>query len=254
MNEAVRFCSTEDCNRLTTLHLCTVCILELSGLLDEAGPIVALIDGAIFRTSVTSNPGSGGGGGVASSKPAMNIDAFLLKAWLSQLPSSAHAEAMDNPTAGRTLHMAREWVAQGRDLVWGPEDKRVYGRCEQPLEGGDDPALCDGQLTAHPDDPSVKCPACDSVHQVEDLLAHLRWRARGEPMTPRGVREYLQRKAKVSVLKKDFENWVHRGKLGYVLDRVTTTGKPQRLYYPGDVLEVHEDTRDWGRRRYGLKL
>lgn len=73
-------------------------------------------------------------------------------------------------------------------------------------------------------------------------------------MTPRGVREYLQQKARVFILKKDFENWVHRGKLGYVLDRVNTTGNAQRIYYPGDVLEVHEDTRDWGMRRHGLKL
>ncbi len=185
----------------------------------------------------------------------MNLDAFLLKAWLCQLPARAHAEAMDNPKAGETLYMAREWVQNGRDLVWGPEEKRVYGECEEPLDGdGDEGYLCDGRLTAHPDDVSAKCPDCSTVHYVSDLLDRLRMKARGEPMTPRGVREYLQRKAKVSVLKKDFENWVSRGRLGYVLDRVNTTGKAQRLYYPGDVLEVHEDTRDWGRRRYGLKV
>ena len=246
-------CTTPECHRLTTLYLCTDCIIELDGLLEDVPVLVRLLDGPINRTSVTKNPGSGAGGHAAS-KPAINLDALLLKAWLCQLPSRAHGEAMENPDAGRTLYMARIWVPQACDLVWGPEDKRVYGSCEEPIEGGDSPTLCDGRLTARPDDESVKCPACGTVHHVRDLLARLRAKARGEPMTPRGVREYLQRKAKVAVLRKDFENWVARGKLGYVLDRVTTDGKAQRLYYPGDVLEVHEDTRDWGRRRYGLKL
>lgn len=248
-------CTTPDCSRLTTLYLCTDCIVELDGLLEDVETLVRFLDGPIARTSVTRNPGSGGGGGVAASKPAINLDALLLKAWLCQLPARAHAEAMDNPNAGKTLYMARIWVGQGRDLVWGPEDKRVYGECGEPLKGEEDEEyLCTGRLTAHPDDVSVKCPECNTVHYIRDLLDRLRTKARGEPMTPRGVREYLQRKAKVSVLKKDFENWVSRGKLVYVLDRVNTTGIAQRLYYPGDVLEVHEDTRDWGRRRYGLKV
>lgn len=240
-------CTTLDCYRATTLYLCTDCILELDALLEDVPPIVQLLDGPINRTSVTRSPGSGGGGGHQGSKPAINLDALLLKAWLCQLPDRAHAEAMDNPNAGETLYMARIWVQQGRDLVWGPEDKRVYGQCEEPLEGGDAPTLCDGQLTAHPDDLSVKCPACATVHHVSDILFRLRVKARGEPMTPRGVRDYLRRKAKVSVLKKDFENWVQLGRLGYVLDHVNTEGKARRIYYPGDVLRVFEDMR--GRRR-----
>lgn len=242
-------CTAPDCLRATTLHLCTDCILELDELLGDVPDLVRLLDGPISRTSVTRNPGAGGGGGHAGSKPAINLDALLLKAWLCQLPPRAHAEAMDNPSAGETLYMARIWVKQGRDLVWGPEDKRVYGPCEEPLEGEDEEEsiLCAGQLTANPDDGSVRCPQCDTVHCVQDLLARLRTKARGEPMTPREVREYLQRKAKVSVLKKDFENWVQLGRLGYVLDRVTTSGTARRIYYPGDVLRVFEDMR--GRRR-----
>lgn len=236
-------CTTPDCYRETTLALCMACIVELAGLLEDVPSLVRLLDGPISRTSVTRNPGSGGGGGHPGSKPAINLDALLLKAWLCQLPSSAHSEAMENPNAGETLYMARIWVKQGRDLVWGPEDKRVYGQCEEPLDGGQSPTLCDGRLTAHPDDVSVKCPACATVHHVHDLLDRLRQKARGEPMTPRGVREYLQKKAKVSILKKDFENWVQHGKLAYVLDRVCNAGKARRIYYPGDVLEVFEDMR-----------
>jgi hypothetical protein len=247
----VTTCTTLDCFRETTLYLCTECIVELDGLLQDVGTLVRLLDGPIARTSVTKNPGAGGGGGHAGSKPAINLDALLLKAWLCQLPARAHAEAMDNPDAGRTLYMARIWVPQGRDLVWGPEDKRVYGECEEEMpEAGQ----CTGRLVAHPDDVSVKCKVCGTVHDIRDILDRLRDKARGQPMAPRIVREYLQKKARVLILKKDFENWVHRGKLGYVLDRVNTTGSAQRMYYPGDVLEVHEDTRGWGKRRHGLKL
>lgn len=249
MKEEVRFCTTEDCGRLTTLYLCTDCIVELSKLLDDVAPILLLIDDAFHRTSVTRSPGSsGGGGGVASSKPAMNIDAYLLKAWLNQLPMSAHAEAMDNPAAGRTLYMAREWISSGRDLVWGPEDKRVYGRCGVMDEPGpdideDEPQPCAGLLVAHPDHSTVKCPDCNTVHQVDEILADLRRKVRGQPMTPREVRELLQRKARAFILKKDFENWVQLGRLAYVLDHVSSLGRGRRLYYPGDVLTVFEDMR-----------
>ncbi|MDI2019714.1 hypothetical protein [Paenarthrobacter nicotinovorans] len=243
-------CTAEDCNRPTSLYLCTDCILELDSLLADVDPILSLIDGAIEQTSVTRSPGASGGGGHAKSKPAMNVDAWLLRSWLHQLPARAHATAMDNPKAGEILYMARIWVQQGRDLVWGPEDKRVYGQCEEPLDGedeDDDPIPCDGRLVAHPDDATVKCPVCNTVHNVSEVLDKLRRKARGEPMPPRAVRDYLQRKARVIVTKFDFENWVKLGRLHYVLDRVTTTTKAQRIYYPGDVLEVSERMR--ARRR-----
>jgi hypothetical protein len=243
----VTYCTTENCHRETTLHLCTDCIVELDGLLADVPDLVRLLDGPISQTSVTRNPGSSGGGGHPGSKPAINIDAMLLKAWLCQLPARAHAEAVDNPDAGRTVYMARIWVQRARDLVWGPEDKRVYGQCEEPIDGGDDPTLCDGMLVARPDDVSVQCPNCYTVHHVSDVLARLRAKARGNPMSPRAVREYLQQKAKVFIQKKDFENWVQLGKLAYVLEHVTTTEKARRIYYPGDVLEVFEDMR--ARRR-----
>lgn len=260
MSESVGFCTTDDCNRLTTLYLCTACIVELADLLQDVRPILDRIDAVIYRMTVTRAPGSsGGGGGVPGSTPAMNVDAYMLKAHLHSLPYSAHAEAIENPRAGWTLFMARDWISTGRDHVWGPEDKRVYGRCGEPIQvpmnetpDAEDDATseevpCPGQLIAHPDDVSVKCPDCATVHHIHELLARLRVKARGEPMTPRGVREHLQKNARVSILKKDFENWVQLGRLGYVLDRVTTSMNAPRIYYPGDVLQVFEDMR--ARRR-----
>ncbi|NVM97817.1 hypothetical protein [Arthrobacter sp. SDTb3-6] len=222
--------------------------MELDDLLKDVPVLVQFLPGAIHQTSVTRSPGaSGGGGGHASSKPPINLDALLLRTWLCQLPDRAYGVAMEDPEAGQTLFMARLWVGQARDLVWGPEDKRVYGHCGEQLEDDAGPTLCDGHLVARPDDVSVKCQACGTVHHVHDILYRLRLKARGQPMPPRHVREYLQKKAKAFILKKDFENWVQMGRLAYVLDRVTTEGQAQRIYFPGDVLEVFQDMR--GRRR-----
>jgi hypothetical protein len=251
VKDEVRFCTAGDCNRLTTLYLCTSCVLDFDDLLQDRGPILDRIDAVIYRLTQTSAPGAGGGG-VASSKPAMNVDAFMLKAHLHSLTRSAHAEAMENPEAGRTLFMAREWITNGRDLVWGPEDKRVYGKCglvedPDPDIDDDDPQPCPGQLVAHPDDATVKCPECNTIHSVAEILAELRERVRGRPTTPSAVRSHLQRMARVTVTKFDIENWVKRRKVRYVLDRVGVGIREQRLYYPGDVLTVAEETR--ARRR-----
>jgi hypothetical protein len=66
-------------------------------------------------------------------------------------------------------------------------------------------------------------------------------------MPPREAREFLQKEARVFILKKDFENWVQLGKLPYVLERVTTTDKPRKIYYPGDILSIFHEMRE--RRR-----
>lgn len=242
MNEEVRFCTTEDCRRLTYMYLCTDCILELDELLQDVPSILERIDDVIYRLEQTRAPGAGGGGGVAGSKPAMNVDAYILKAHLHSLPWSANAEAA-KPNAGQTLYMARIWIPQGRDLVWGPEDKRVYGQCglidePDPDIDDDEPEPCPGRLIAHPDETVVKCPECNARHQVAAVLEGLRRKARGEPMPPRAVRELLQRKARVVVSKFDFENYVKLDKLTYVLDRVNSEGRSSKLYYPGDVLDV----------------
>lgn len=240
-------CTTDDCHKQTSLYLCTDCIVELDSLLKDRGPLLKFIGGAIDQTAVTRSPGaSGGGGGVAKSRPAMNVDAYLLRAWLHQLPYRAYETASDNPDAGKILFMARDWIPKARDLVWGPEDSRVYGRCEEPLEGeskDDDPILCDGRLVAHPDDSTVKCPECNTVHDINEIMDKLRRKVRGEPMSPSAVRELLRAKARASITKKDIENWVSRGKLRYVLDHVSSISRDRKFYYPGDVLKVFEDMR-----------
>lgn len=53
------------------------------------------------------------------------------------------------------------------------------------------------------------------------------------------VRRYLSSAAGVQVSKKDMENWIQLGRLGYVLERVEVAKRPRRIYFPGDVLHLH---------------
>ena len=123
MSLDTRPCTADECQTLTTLSLCTNHILELDELLQDVPTLINFLTGPIHRTSVTHKPGGGSfGGSHPGSKPPINLDALLLQAWLKQLPARAHNEAMENPQAGRTLHMAQIWVTNARTLVWGPED------------------------------------------------------------------------------------------------------------------------------------
>lgn len=118
-------CTTEDCGRATSLYLCTTCIIEFDDLLKDVPVLIPLLDGVRAGTSVTRKPGSGGGGGHPGSRPPGNLDAMELQAWLNQLPTRAHEVATNNPDAGRLLYMARIWVKNARNLVWGAEPETV---------------------------------------------------------------------------------------------------------------------------------
>jgi len=118
-------CTNVDCGRATSLFLCTTCILELDDLLKEVPVLVPLLDGVRAGTSVTRKPGSGGGGGQPGSRPPGNLDAMMLQAWFTQLPTRAHQTATEDPEAGRTLYMARLWITQARTLIWGAEPETI---------------------------------------------------------------------------------------------------------------------------------
>lgn len=117
-------CTTKDCPRLTTLYLCTLCIVELDGLLKDVPVLIPLLDNVRAGTAVARKPGAGGGGGQAGSKPPGSLDAMMLQAWLGQLPARAH-DVVDYPNAGEWLYMARIWVKRARGLVWGPEEEAI---------------------------------------------------------------------------------------------------------------------------------
>lgn len=115
-------CTTEGCGRATSLYLCTACIVELDALLVDVPALIEMLAGVRAGTAVVRNPAAGSTGGHAGSKPPGSLDAMLLQAWLQQLPKRAHTAAHDYPDAGQCLHMARIWVKQARELVWGPEE------------------------------------------------------------------------------------------------------------------------------------
>ena len=117
-------CTTESCGRATSLYLCATCIVELDALLQDVPALIGMLDNVRAGTAVARKPG-GGGSGHPGSRPPGSLDAMLLQAWLGQLPDRAHTLAADNPSAGQWLYMARIWVPQARELVWGPEEETV---------------------------------------------------------------------------------------------------------------------------------
>lgn len=166
-------CTTEDCGRLTTLYLCTECIVELDDLLKDVPTLCQFLQDVIYRTSVTRKPGTGGGGSHPKSTPPINFDADELRDRLHSLPHRAHTEAMENPYAGRTLFMARMWVKRARTLVWGPED------------------------------PPIDHDA--NLQRIKD--------ADIEPMPTRELVPWLKAKAGIVITGMDIRNWARRGKL-----------------------------------------
>jgi hypothetical protein len=118
-------CTTQGCGHITELYLCTEHIVELDALLKDVPALIELLAGARAGTAVVRKAGSGGGSGIAGSKPPGSLDAMMLQAWLGQLPARAHAAAMDIPNAGEWLYMARIWVSRARQLVWGLEEEIV---------------------------------------------------------------------------------------------------------------------------------
>lgn len=119
------YCTTENCHQETSLYLCTDCIVELDALLKDVPALIPMLAGARAGTSVVKKVGSGGGGGTAGSKEPGSLDAMMLQGLLATLPKRAHGEAMDNPNAGWTLHMARMWVSSARRLVWGAQEEVI---------------------------------------------------------------------------------------------------------------------------------
>lgn len=114
-------CTTEGCGRATTLYLCTACIVELDALLSDVPALFGRLDEVRAGTAVIRTSGGSIGGHAGSREPG-SLNAWHLQLWLGQLPERAHAEAVDNPDAGRTLYMARIWVPSARELCWGPDE------------------------------------------------------------------------------------------------------------------------------------
>ena len=121
-------CTLPDCDTDATLHLCEEHRLELADLLDNIDFLIVNLDPNIQAGKVTKKAGGqeGGNGTKAAGSRPPTTDTGQLRYLLWELRNmSAYKEARDNPNAGQTLHMARIWVGNARDAVYGPDVEEV---------------------------------------------------------------------------------------------------------------------------------
>ena len=121
-------CTLPDCDTDATLHLCEEHRLELADLLDNIDFLIVNLDPNIQAGKVTKKPGGqeGGNGTKSAGSRPPTTDTGQLRYLLWELRNmSAYKEARDNPNAGQTLHMARIWVGNARDAVYGPDVEEV---------------------------------------------------------------------------------------------------------------------------------
>ena len=143
--------------------------------------------------------------------------------------------------AGDMLTELTEAHRTVQNLVDTRREVIILRRCGTLLEDG---THCQTQLRLRDkDDQWVKCHNCGSWFAVEAVRREMARNAKGEPMRAADVRRYLARVAGQHIQKKDMENWVQNRRLGYVLERVETSARPRRAYFPGDVLHLHLEMR-----------
>jgi hypothetical protein len=130
------------------MYLCTECIIELDGLLKKVDFLIVNLHPQLQATKVTRRPGgSEGGNGTskAGSRPPVSIDAGLTRAWLMALPKRAYEAATHDPEAGRKLAMARVWIPNAEDLVYGPRADYADPDARTKLQSG----IPDEPMTTH---------------------------------------------------------------------------------------------------------
>ena len=180
----------------------------------------------------------------------------LIRSWAQMLLEEAQEGAGEDPLdylrarlreitqhdwAGEMLAELTEAHRKVASLVDTRREVIILRKCQTLLEDG---THCQAELRlCDKDDQWAKCHNCGSWFAVEAVRREMARKAKGEPMRAADVRRYLSRVAGQHIQKKDMENWVQIGRLGYVLDRVETSARPRRAYFPGDVLHLHMEMR-----------
>lgn len=233
-------CTTEDCQNHTSTYLCKRCVEDLQAWIDKVPAMRAELFTTMAKLDAIAPRSSGGGGGKAEYPSPVNNGAMDLRhALLIWEGQDAKKLALDK-FAGGFMPMLQDLIKKSERAIDLPMQKIVYGPCQAPTEFGE----CEQQLKAAPEAETITCRGCGTSHDVVDIIESRTKRTRGNPMSPTDAREYLYKKTKTFVTKKDIENWVMLGHLSYVLARVTTTAKPPRIYYPGDILSTHQRMKD----------
>lgn len=256
------------CNQPTAegIHLCDTCTDNLHSILNNLPELQQELADTAAKLDATSAPG--GTPGFHSTPPAKLIALdrdyelrALITSWTSMLIDydsrkqpgprgddpitylrrSTH-EIRKHDWSGTMLDELHRTTTAAQRIIDRPKDIRILGRCEQSFEDeGGSYYACDGEIKADYDDALASCNQCGAIYYVHDLLAYRKEKTRGELMTGPEARRWLAKHAGVKVTYKDIRNWIDRGKLPYVLARVTTGGRDTKLVYPGDVLRVHLD-------------
>ena len=204
------------------------------------------------------------GGSASGHSDGLSIDALdhvialkkLLESWAQMLREETREGTSEDPAhylranlrhitqhdwAGDMLTELTEAHRTVQNLVDTRREVIILRRCGTLLEDG---THCQTQLRLRDkDDEWVKCQSCGSWFAVEAVRREMARKAKGEPMRAADVRRYLSRVAGQHIQKKDMENWVQNRRLGYVLERVETSTRPRRAYFPGDVLHLHLEMR-----------
>ena len=204
------------------------------------------------------------GGSASGHSDGISIEALdhvialkkLLESWAQMLREETQEAVSEDPAhylrarlseitqqdwAGEMLAELTEAHRKVESLVDTRREVIILRKCQTLLEDG---THCQTQLRLRDkDDEWVKCRNCGSWFAVEAVRRDMARKAKGEPMRAADVRRYLSRVAGQHIQKKDMENWVQIGRLGYVLERVETSARPRRAYFPGDVLHLHLEMR-----------
>lgn len=115
-----------------------------------------------------------------------------------------------------------------------PEDRLYAGPCGGTLHLAEGVTIqCERRLWARPEDASVKCRTCGTVHIVADRQAWMLTAAADFLMPTPEIASTLTLILRVRVPKATLRSWIHRGKLTPRGDRTGTT-----LYRFGDAYDL----------------
>ncbi|WP_461169284.1 hypothetical protein [Arthrobacter sp. Z1-15] len=234
-------CTTTVCRNETSTYLCNQCVSDLQLWLDKVTETRQMLFTTMAKLDNTGPKNSeGGGGGSTGSAMPLRDGAMDKRHALAMWEGLKAAELANDEYAGGFLSMLRELIQDAEKLVDLPPETWAYGTCGATL--GE--ITCDAPLTEEAGVATVKCDTCGTLHDVTARRLKMAEEAKGEPLPPKEVINYLRVQTQTPIKLFDFKNWVKRGRLKYVLDRVTIDDKARRVYHPGEVFRVAQEMRD----------
>lgn len=201
-------CTLDTCAQPTDLNLCSDCTRDLQAILNKIPELVPVLD-LIGRKVEQPFTVKTTNRPAGKAKPT--------------IPLNLSAVSLANKLRMAAARTANDY-AHDEDAAW------KFEHIEQAVRDAD--IMVNGEEEHVPTEEYVKA-------RIRD--------AQGEPKPPKECRTWLWEKAGIQVTAKDIENWVYHKHLSYVLERVTTTEKPKRIYFPGEVFKVHSRMQE--RRR-----